>query len=184
MSYKCLKSDKRRKTITKHWTRWLRETDRWYGKYIETVGVSPFDFHEVAAVGFLSCAAARAGFLTLNEYQLVKHSQEDRRRKVPGRADLWMTLEGLEYSFEFKRAWYTATKSNLKAMLEVVRGDIHAVPSDECHYAAGGLIAYVNDEKRVPTYEEFAATKGVHMAYRIGPQGEGAAYLYFSFRGR
>jgi hypothetical protein len=184
MAYECLKADGRRRKIVTQWEEWLVEADRLYCEFLRVVDDSPFDFHEVAAVGFLSCAAARSGFLTLNEYQLIKHSRTDRRRKVPGRADLWMIKDDVEYSFEFKRAWYNATRSNLKAMLQVVRGDIRSVPADECHHAAGGLIAYVNDPRRDATYRDFIRDSHVHMAYRIGPEGESGAFLYFSFRER
>jgi len=182
MSFECLKADKRRTTLLRHWTEWMREADRWYCRYVEEVGESPFDFHEVAAVGFLSAAAARAGFLTLNEYQLYKRSQNDFRKWVPGRADLWMLKDGTSYSFEFKRAWYRATLGNLRRTMETVRGDIKAVPPDECHYAAGGVIAFVKDAERASKYEEFSNSSDVDVAYRIGPQNGGGAFLFFSIK--
>ena len=184
MAFECLKFDARRRTVVRHWNSWLREADRWYCRYVRQVDESPFDFHEVAAVGFLSCAAARANFVTLNEYQLVKISQTDRRKRVPGRADLWMMKGGVEYSLEFKRAWYDATQSNLEDMLQTVRGDISAVPDDECHHAAAGLIAHVSDQERVQTYVDFCRNPKVHMAYRIGPKRQHGAFLYFSFKDR
>lgn len=45
--------------------------------------------------------------------------------------------------------------------------------------AAGGLIARVRDERRLKTYREFAESEDVDLAYRIGPDGEDGAFLYF-----
>jgi hypothetical protein len=182
MTFECLKSDGRRRGLASDWEAWLREADSLYGRYLERIDASPFDFNEVSAVGFLAAAAARTGFLTLNEYEIVKTSQSDRRKKVPGRADLWMAGESRAYSFEFKRAWHSATKKNLEAIMNKARGDIDSIDRDESHYAAAVVLAYVRDEARVPRYRDFADNEHVDFAYKIGPDGERGGYLYFSLK--
>jgi hypothetical protein len=169
--------DGRRNIVKRDWARWLIEADRWYTRYLRTGHDSPFAYHEVASVGFLSCAASRANFLTLNEYELEK-------KRGWGRADLWMLHRGISYSFEFKRAWHAATAQNLITTLREARRDIGRIPDDECHHAAGGVIAYVDHKKRVPTLEEFCGHKEVDMAYRIGPAGKNAVFLFFAFKER
>ncbi|MBA2936243.1 hypothetical protein HZF05_19350 [Sphingomonas sp. CGMCC 1.13654] len=183
MSFECLKSDKRRKGVLSDWEIWLREADRLYCRYLEEIEESPFNFNEVSAVGFLSSAAARSGFLTLNEYEIIKRDQSDRRRKRPGRADLWLNGEKRSYSFEFKRAWHAATIHNLESTLSSARGDIDVVDKDESHYAAGVVLAYVRDEHRIERYRNFAQHESVDVAYRIGPDGEAGGYLFFSIKG-
>ncbi|WP_336960091.1 hypothetical protein [Sphingobium aquiterrae] len=183
MSFDCLKSDKRRPSILSDWESWLREADKIYCRYLNEIEESPFDFNEVSAVGFLSAAAARIGFLTLNEYEIIKRDQRDKRRKRPGRADLWLNGEERSYSFEFKRAKYEATASNLEAALRAARRDIDVIDKDESHHAAGVVLAYVRDEHRVETYRHFARHRDVHAAYRIGPEGSTGGYIFFSIKG-
>jgi hypothetical protein len=93
----------------------------------DEIDASPFEFNEVSAVGFLTVAAARCDFLTLNEYEISKSSKLDRRKKAAGRADLWISGKDRTYSFEFKRAWYAATIKNLEATMSRALGDISAV---------------------------------------------------------
>ena len=163
MTFECLKSDGRRRGLASDWEAWLREADSRYGRYSERIDASSFDFNEVSAVGFLAAAAARTGFLTLNEYVIVK---SDRRKKVPGRADLWMAGETRAYSFEFKRAWHSATKKNLEAIMTKARGDIDSINRDESNYAAAVVLAYVRDEDRVPRYRDYAGNEHVDFAYK------------------
>jgi hypothetical protein len=182
VSLSCLKSDKRRSRLCTHWERWLTEADKLYAVHLRELDESPFAYHEVAAVGFLTSAAARAGFLTLNEYEIEKTRRTGQRGRPPGyqgRADLWMRRNGLDYSFEFKRALYAATSKNLSKVLSIVRQDIAAVPADECHYAAAGLIAYAKYADRDRTYVDFCDHDDVHFAYRIGPTRHRGAYIYF-----
>jgi len=183
MSFECIAADGRRRGLMADWELWLREADLLYGRYLERIEESPFDFNEVSAVGFLSAAAARKDFLTLNEYEIVKRDRSDRRRKVPGRADLWFASDQRSYSFEFKRAWHAATIKNLESTLSRARADIAVIDKDESHYAAGVVLAYVRDERRIERYEKFATHQNVDFAYRIGPKGVTGGYLFFSVKG-
>ena len=56
---------------------------------------------------------------------------------------------------------------------------VRCIKRDEYHYAAGGLLAFVGEEKRLNTYHEFAESDDVDLAYRIGPDGHNGAFLYF-----
>jgi len=183
MTFECLNSDGRRRGLSSDWELWLREADELYSRYLARIKASPFDFNEVSAVGFLTAAAARAGFLTLNEYEIVKRNKSDKRRKLAGRADLWISGDLRCYSFEFKRAWHAATIKNLEATLSRARMDIGVIDSDESHYAAGVVLAYVRDESRIKRYRNFANHENVDFAYRIGPDGVTGAYLFFSIKG-
>jgi hypothetical protein len=182
MSFECIKSDGRRRGLASDWDSWLREADRLYGRYLDEIDASPFEFNEVSAVGFLTVAAARCDFLTLNEYEISKSNKLDRRKKAAGRADLWISGKDRTYSFEFKRAWYAATIKNLEATMSRARGDISAVHRSESNYAAGVVLAYVNDEARIERYRKFADHEHVDFAYRLGPDGTRGTYLYFSIK--
>jgi hypothetical protein len=182
VTFELVKADRRRKGILADWERWLREADRLYYRHLDELEYSPFEYHEVAAVGFLAAAAARSDFLTLNEYEIVKRSQSDKRCKVPGRADLWMRLGDRTYSFEFKRASFAATAKNLEATLKAARSDIEVIDKDECHFAAGVSLAYVRDKARISKYRAFADHALVDAAYRIGPDGPRGAYIFFTIK--
>ena len=180
MTFACLKvSDGRRKGLISDWEQWLRSADDLYMRFLARLEESPFSYHEVASVGFLASASAMAGFLPVNEYDIIKRGNADKREKVPGRADLWFDTGDRCYSFEFKRAWFAATPNNLSASLNTALNDIKCVQPDEYHYAAGGLLAFVNDEDRLNTYLEFAEADEVDFSYSIGPEGKNAAFLYF-----
>ncbi|MGQ0558917.1 MAG: hypothetical protein ACT4OE_04935 [Sphingosinicella sp.] len=185
MAYECVKQDGRwRSELAMDWGRWIRESDKLYGKHLRLRDYSPFEYHEVAAVGFLTAAAARAGFLTLNEFETTKSRKTGSRGRpshVPGRADLWMLGKKYSYSFEFKRAWYAATLKNLKKQMKAAVSDIDC-SHEECKYAVGGLIAFVEHEKRNKACMEFVDDPEVNFAYRIGPRGRRGAFLYFSIR--
>lgn len=184
MSFECLKSDGRRTGVNSDWELWLRKADQIYTRYLEKIESSPFDFNEVSAVGFLAASAACVGFLSLNEYEIIKKDKNDRRKRVPGRADLWLGGEHRYYSFEFKRAWYAATIENLQKSLSTARKDIESIDKDESHYAAGAVLAYVRDEHRIERYINFAKHAEVDAAYRIGHEGVTGAYLFFSIKNK
>jgi hypothetical protein len=174
-----LKQDGRRHGLIEDWDRWLSKADKLYERFLDQVGVSPFYFNEVASSGFLASAAAVAGFVPLSEYEIDKRSKVDRRVKVHGRADLWFSSRKRAYSFELKRAWLSATVVNLTTVLQEAVKDIKCIPKGEYHYAAAGLITRVRDAGRKSTYEAFAESGDVDLAYRIGPDGEDGAYLFF-----
>jgi hypothetical protein len=181
MVYQCLKSgDGRRRGLVEDWETWLSKADELYSRFLGRVGESPFLYHEVAAVGFLASAAALAGFVPLAEYEVLKRAQGRKHAEVKGRADLWFSAGRRCYSFEFKRAWLAATEANLGALLGEALRDVECIDRDEYHYAAGGLIARVRDESRIPSYLQFAESDAVDLAYRIGPPGFDGAFLYFS----
>jgi hypothetical protein len=178
--YKCLKAgDGRLHGLRADWDAWLREAEKLYGRFEDRVGESPFYYHEVAAVGFLASAAAMAGFVPLAEYEVIKRGRTDKRAKVDGRADLWFSSGQRSYSFEFKRARALATPKNLLDRLNRAEHDVARIPREEYHYAAGGLIALVTDERRMDVYTSFARREDVCIAYRVGPEREGCAFLYF-----
>lgn len=180
MSYEILRcSDRRKHGLLSDWEQWLSKADNLYCRFLERTGDSPFLYHEVASVGFLASAAAIAGFIPLAEYEIVKRGHADKRARVDGRADFWFASEDRAYSFEFKRARVTATSANMSDALGSAYRDIARIQRDEYHYAAGGLIARVRDEHRMDTYRAFAEKEEVDLAYRIGPEGEDGAFLYF-----
>lgn len=180
MSFECLKSDGRRRGLLADWDSWMREADKLYIRFLERTGESPFYFHEVASVGFLASSAALAGFLPVAEYEIVKRAKHDRRIKVDGRADLWFDAGERCYSFEFKRAYVAATAKNLAEVLKEAGDDIACIDREEYHYAAGGLLARVRDANRDEIYRAFADSEEVDVAYRIGPEGENGAFLFFT----
>lgn len=181
MAFRELKRlDGRQRGLLQDWEAWLKQADKLYGRFLDDVGDSPFLYHEVASVGFLASAAAMAGFVPLAEYEVIKRGRNDKRTRVDGRADLWFSSGQRSYSFECKRAYFSATKKNLSDMLTHAKDDIACIQRDESHYAAGCLLARVRDAKRVEIYEQFAQSDEVDFAYHIGPDGEEGAYLYFS----
>jgi hypothetical protein len=183
MAYRCLKAcDGRSRGLLADWESWMQSADLLYVRFLKRLGESPFFYHEVAAVGFLANAAACAGFLPVNEYDIVKRAKSDKRIKVPGRADLWIDSGPRCYSFEFKRAWVAATPNNLSGSLEAASDDIRCVSNDEYHYAAAGLLAAVRDEHRIQKYEAFAHSDEVDLAYHVGPEGENGAYIFFRLK--
>lgn len=173
------RGDGRRRGLNADWDLWLTHADALYTRFLERVGESPFIYHEVASTGFLASAAALAGFIPLAEYEIIKRGKADRRTRADGRADLWFASPERAYSFELKRGWLAATPGNLRERLSAAADDIACIPREEYHHAAGLLIAKVRDEHRIPAYEAFAQESAVDLAYRIGPEGEEGAYLYF-----
>ena len=173
------RGDGRRRGLIADWDHWLHHADALYMRFLDRVGESPFTYHEVASTGFLASAAALAGFIPLAEYEVTKRGRTDRRTKVDGRADLWFAAPERAYSFELKRAWLAATTGNLRDLLDAAADDVACIPRNEYHHAAGLLIAKVRDAHRRPIYEAAAEAEMVDLAYRIGPDGEDGAYLYF-----
>ncbi|WP_234181014.1 hypothetical protein [Sphingopyxis sp. NFH-91] len=181
MAFRELKRyDGRQRGLLQDWEAWLEQADKLYDRFLGDVGDSPFLFHEVASVGFLASAAAMAGFVPLAEYAVIKRGRNDKRTRVDGRADLWISSGSRSYSFECKRAYFSATRKNLGNMLEHAKKDIACIQGDESHYAAGCVLARVRDAKRIDLYEQFAQSDEVDLAYHIGPEGEEGAYIYFS----
>ena len=181
MSLTCLKADKRA-VAYRDWNGWLEQSSKLHDRFLDEIGISPFDANEQSSVGLFAAASAMAGHLPLLEYGIRKKDRDDRRKRCNGRADLWIDFPARCYSFEFKRAWYAATLKNLRATLTVVRGDIGCVGDEEHDVAAACMIAYVRDAHRKHTYEAFAEDKQVHFAYHIGPADAGGAYLYFALK--
>lgn len=180
MSYQCLSScDGRKRALNSDWEKWMRAANKLYYRFFERFGESPFSYHEVSSVGFLSNAAALAGFLPMTEYEIVKRTSADRRMKGDGRADLWFEGGTRCYSFEAKKALLAATPSNLATSLNAAYDDICRIDYNEYHDAAGLLIAWVQDEYRIEHYQEFATDDFVNAAYHIGPDGKFGAYLFF-----
>jgi hypothetical protein len=180
MGFERLKAcDGRLRGLLSDWDGWLEQADTLYLRFLDRVGDSPFLYHEVASVGFLASAAAMAGFTPLAEYEIVKRARYDKRAHVDGRADLWFSSGPRAYSFEFKRAYVAATRRNLADVMRSASNDIACIQRDEYHYAAGAQIARVRDAHRNPTYVEFAKSDLVDLAYHLGPDGEGGAFLFF-----
>lgn len=173
--------DGRLKGLLKDWDAWMTEADKLYTRFLERLGESPFAYHEVASVGFLASAAAMAGFVPLAEYEIQKLGRHNKRTKVVGRADLWMNSGKRAYSFEFKRAYFSATQKNLTESLIAAVDDIACIHRDEYHYAAGAVLARVRDPHRLDTYNAFAFSEKVDLSYRLGPEDAEGAFLYFKF---
>lgn len=181
MYYETIKSgDQRFKSIARDWSPWLQEIGHLYNRYIDEQYPSPFSLHEQATVGLLVSAAARAGYLNYNEYELSKKGPDDKRRRVPGRADFWMECNGRAYSFEVKRAYFDTSLAKLERMMRAAIADARRICDDECDRAVGLLVAYMNGDTDPETYETYVATTDVHRAYRFGPRGNGGCYLLFT----
>lgn len=180
MSVRTLKlCDGRKRSLIQDWEAWMTAADDLYLRFLDRIGDSPFYYHEVASVGFLASAAAIAGFIPLNEYEIIKKGSEDKRTRGDGRADLWFDSGQRCYSFEAKRAYVAATMKNLNEVLNIAHKDIECIDRSEFHDAAGILIARVRDEHRKDIYEKFAESETVDLAYHIGPEGTDGAYLFF-----
>lgn len=182
MSFECIKvRDGRRKPVIAHLEKWLRSADKLYARFYDRLDDSPFDYHEVASVGFLGAAAALAGFLPLNEYDVSKRGKNDKRKKVPGRADLWFDCEDRCYSFEFKRTKRPVTTGYLTDRLDSAFDDVRCIDKGEHDHAAACLVTVPREQSRIATCEAFANEDFVDFAYRIGPKGH-EAYLFFRFK--
>ena len=183
LSYECIRTgDARRTGILFDWEKWLRSADELYGRFADRLeGDSPFDYHEVASVGFLSNAAAMAGYLPINEYDVFKRGKSDKRTKVRGRADLWFDTGPRCYSFEFKRTRRPVTTGYLGQRLEQAFSDVKCVDRDEYHHAAACLVTVAREPVRIDTCRRFAAGAGIDAAYIIGPRNE-PAFLFFRLR--
>jgi hypothetical protein len=171
--------DGRLKGLLDDWDAWMTEADKLYSRFLDRLEASPFAYHEVASVGFLASAAVMAGFVSLAEYEIIKRGRHDKRTKGDGRADLWFHTGRRAYSFEFKRAYFSATNKNLTESLETAADDIACIYRDEYHYAAGGVLARVRDPHRLDMYNAFALSDGVDLSYRLGPDDAEGAFLYF-----
>jgi hypothetical protein len=185
MTFKVLKiGDGRRKLLISDWETWLKSADQLYKRFVERLdGDSPFDYHEVASVGFLANAAAMAGYLPMSEYDVFKRGKSDKRVKEPGRADLWFDAGNQCYSFEFKRTRRPVTPAYLEARLDYAYEDIECVHKDEYHYAAACLVTVARDKKRIGVCEDFAQSPEVDFAYQIGPTAE-PAFLFFRLKAK
>lgn len=183
MSYECIKiADARRTGILSDWERWLRHADQLYKRFADRLeGDSPFNYHEVASVGFLSNAAAMAGYLPMNEYDVFKRGKSDKRTKVRGRADLWFDTGARCYSFEVKRTRRPVTVRYLGQRLEQAFSDVECVDRDEYHYAAACLLTVAHEQARIETCRRFASERVIDAAYAIGPRNE-PAFLFFQLR--
>lgn len=183
MAFEELKiGDRRRKPLIADWENWLKQADKLYMRFFERLDSdSPFDYHEVASVGFLACASAMAGFLPMNEYDVFKRWKYDKRIKQRGRADLWFDAGKQCYSFEFKRTRRPVTSAYLSERLDYAYGDIECVQKDEYHYAAACLLTVAKDEKRISVCREFAQNSEVDYAYQIGPASE-PGFLFFRIK--
>ena len=183
MSYECIKiGDARRTGLISDWEVWLKSADKLYRRFISRLdGDAPFDYHEVASVGFLASAAAMAGFLPINEYDVFKLGKSDKRTKVPGRADLWFDVGSRCYSIEFKRTRRPVTTAYLKQRLDHAFEDIECVHKDEYQFAAACLVTVAREPKRANICRDFANSEHVNFAYRIGPKRE-PAFLFFRLK--
>lgn len=183
LSYECIKvADGRRKGILSDWESWLRNADKLYDRFTDRLeGDSPFDYNEVASVGFLSNAAAMAGYLPMNEYDIFKRGRSDKRTKVLGRADLWFDSGPRCYSFEFKRTRRPVTVGYLGQRLEQAYSDVKCVDRDESHHAAACLLTVAREPDRIDTCRRFADSEVIDAAYRIGPRDQ-PAFLFFQLR--
>lgn len=164
------------------WENWLKSADKLYRRFVDRLdGDSPFDYHEVASVGFLASAAAMAGFLPMNEYDVVKLEKSDKRVKIPGRADLWFDVGQRCYSIEFKRTRRPVTTAYLEQRLDYAYEDIERVQKDEYHFAAACLVTVAREQKRIEVCRDFAGSGEVDFAYRIGLKKE-PAFLFFKLK--
>jgi hypothetical protein len=185
MAYETVKrGDQRRRLLLGDWKPWLEQMAGLYDRYLLEEYPSPFSLHEQATVGLLVSAAARAGFINYNEYEIIKKGRGDKRRRVSGRADFWMDCNGRGYSFEVKRAYIETSKTQLRATMRSAITDAECICEDECDQAVGLVLAYMNENGDPELYETFSKSEDVSFAYRFGPRGKGGAFLFFSLVGR
>lgn len=174
-----LKADKRKELYRDFWPL-LEAVASLHVRFLEEYSLTPFEFHEQAVVGAFVAAAGELKLLSLNEYQILKRRGPRKKAEANGRADFWICFGPRNYSLEFKRAKQMANERNLKERLKLAIRDIKRVPEEEHDRACAILSAYVSEERRLEAYYDFAQTKDVHLAVRIGQDAERAAFLYFS----
>lgn len=113
------------------------------------------------------------------EYQVAKSKAPGKKFKRKGRADLWIDFPDQSYSMEFKVASYQATPLKLRQRFDAACRDAACVDADEHDYAIGVLVAYVDDESRLETYEDFATQTDVILAVRIGKRRHKSCFIFF-----
>ena len=181
MAFECVKpGDKRRRGLLADWETWLTAADGLCNRFDSEWDTHVLGQHEVSVASFLACAAARVGSLAMTEYDIDKIDPEDRRKKKRGRADLWFASDQKSYSFECKRAWYRSGHKRFDQMLQKAKQDIGCIPATESSHPAGLLVGYVSENSLEERFREYAYHDEVDIAYRIGPDGAGGGYLYFS----
>ena len=178
LKYKVLKADRR--SVTFRDFRDIFESLAYLQeRFAINYELSPFDFTEQAAVSAFVWAAGTRQRLALAEYQVAKSKAPGKKFKRSGRADLWIDFPDQSYSLEFKVASYQATPLKLRQRLELARNDAGCVNLEEHDYALGVLVAFVDDQKRLQTYDDFAKEEDVMLAVRIGKRKPKSCYIYF-----
>jgi len=173
-----LSGDRRSELYNDFWPL-LQEAAKCHGRFLNTLGVTPFEYTEQTVVGAFVWAAARRNLLCLNEYQVLKSKKVGKKPKANGRADLWIDFEKRSYSLEFKRAKYMANSTNLRSKIDLAKRDVNVVDPEEHDRACAVLSAYVRDGHRIEKYRVFSNETDIDLAVRIGAEGETDVFLYF-----
>ena len=134
------------------WDRWFAEIPSLRKEYFEFIGQDHdvFSYNEASSAGLFACGAARARMIALPEYVCLKKGRRDKRRRVNGRADLWIydPHHKLSWCFEFKhllgRTSYSETLINKK--LEAAVSDAACIVTEnECDKAFGAVLISCRD---------------------------------------
>jgi len=175
MAVEWLNFERKNSSTKRVWSRWLAEVPAIRSDFLHFVKDHDiFDYNETAAAGILAAAATRAGFVSLAEYVCRKKMQTDRRKRVNGRADLWILdqRERRTWSFEFKYL----TRSNgykidvLEDKMQQAINDASCIIEGEADCAYGALLVSANhdtefSERYLGILNEFA--KQVDYAAKI-----------------
>lgn len=97
-----MKGDRRRSEY-KDWAPWLAALSALVAEFDNELSDDPLSYNETASVSLLAGAAARAGYLGIAEFSVVKGRRMDLRRAAIGRCDFWMSAKRNTYGFEFKQ---------------------------------------------------------------------------------
>ena len=157
---------------------WLKCAADIYRRHVEQEDSFPFHSNEQCAVSLLLAGATAAGHLSLMECDIDKGDGR-------GRADLWLSMDGRQLWFEFKRSAFNplARRWGLDHAFSQVSCDLEKIYFDE--EEVGVICVIAATDKMTPEYRN-AYTKflsRVDFAVRLGPDDEDGVILYFKIQG-
>jgi hypothetical protein len=124
------------------WSPWMEAASELADRFIDLdPDDDPFAYNETASVSFLCTAAGQAGYIALAEYATTKKAMKDHRRSAPGRCDLWLHAEQVEWAFEFKRLFPRQfPRKRLDTAWNAAMGCAGCLRKDAADRRVGGLI--------------------------------------------
>jgi hypothetical protein len=142
-----------RTTEHREWSRWLKAAAALVARFDDELEDDPFAYNETASVSLLAAAAAKAGYLGLAEFSVIKGHKEDRRRAADGRCDFWMAGETKTWAFEFKQtAPELINESIWRRTMESASHCARCLRASEADERVAGLIVslYWHEEEDLP----------------------------------